>query len=144
MFCGDIAFDVALRVPHLPDPDQKTHAFENLVSAGGVAANSAVACARQGVTTALLAVVGDDVLGACTKDFLASRGVDVTAVTTTPGITGHLGAQGGTRTGRRRTNSSRKADPGSRTRRGTRPRRMGHAGLLAWVKVGGSVRGGCR
>lgn len=87
LFCGDIAFDVSLRVPRLPDPDQKTHAFENLVSAGGVAANSAVACARQGVATALLAVVGDDVLGAYATDFLAARGVDVTGVTTTPGMT---------------------------------------------------------
>ncbi|MBA2807374.1 carbohydrate kinase family protein [Streptomyces sp. KM273126] len=87
LFCGDIAFDVALRVPHFADADQKTHAFENLVSAGGVAANSAVACARQGVTTALLAVVGDDVLGAYAIDFLAARGVDVTGVTTTPGMT---------------------------------------------------------
>lgn len=87
LFCGDIAFDVSLRVPRLPDPDQKTHAFENLVSAGGVAANSAVACARQGVSTTLLAVVGDDVLGAYATDFLAARGVDVTGVTTTPGMT---------------------------------------------------------
>lgn len=62
LFCGDIAFDVALRVSRHPDADEKTHAFENLVSADGVAANSAVACARQGVATTLLAVVGDDVL----------------------------------------------------------------------------------
>jgi ribokinase len=87
LFCGDIAFDVALRVPHHPDADQKTHAFENLVSAGGVAANSAVACARQGVATTLLAVVGDDVLGAYATEFLAAKGVDVTGVTTTPGMT---------------------------------------------------------
>ncbi|MFI9176048.1 carbohydrate kinase family protein [Streptomyces lincolnensis] len=87
LFCGDIAFDVALRVPRHPDADEKTHAFENLVSAGGVAANSAVACARQGVATTLLAEVGDDVLGAYATDFLAARGVDVTHVTTTPGMT---------------------------------------------------------
>ncbi|MGW3951143.1 carbohydrate kinase family protein [Streptomyces sp. NPDC004752] len=87
LFCGDIAFDVALRVPRFPDPDQKTHAFENLVSAGGVAANSAVACTRQGIDTALLAVVGDDVFGVHAVGHLAARGVDVTGVTTTPGTT---------------------------------------------------------
>ncbi|MFE7974343.1 carbohydrate kinase family protein [Streptomyces shenzhenensis] len=87
LFCGDIAFDVALRVARFPDPDQKTHAFENLVSAGGVAANSAVACARQGIDTALLAVVGDDVFGTYSREFLAARGVDVTGVTTAPGRT---------------------------------------------------------
>ncbi|MFJ8794812.1 carbohydrate kinase family protein [Streptomyces sp. NPDC102462] len=87
LFCGDIAFDVALRVPRFPDPDQKTHAFEHLVSAGGVAANAAVACARQGVDAALLAVVGDDVFGAYATDRLAAHGVDVTGVTTTPGMT---------------------------------------------------------
>ncbi|MFF0226362.1 carbohydrate kinase family protein [Streptomyces sp. NPDC004629] len=87
LFCGDIAFDVALRVPRFPDPDQKTHAFEHLVSAGGVAANAAVACARQGVDTALLAVVGDDVFGVYATDHLAACGVDVTGVTTTPGMT---------------------------------------------------------
>ncbi|WP_338697942.1 carbohydrate kinase family protein [Streptomyces sp. Q6] len=87
LFCGDIAFDVALRVPRHPVPDEKTHAYEHLLSAGGVAANSAVACARQGVRTSLLAVVGDDVLGTYAVDLLAKRGVDVTGVTAIPGAT---------------------------------------------------------
>ncbi|MEW1682812.1 carbohydrate kinase family protein [Streptomyces sp. NPDC093594] len=87
LFCGDVAFDVALRVAHHPAPDEKTHAFESLVSAGGVAANSAVACARQGVATALIADVGDDVLGAQATEFLAARGVDVKGVAPVPGMT---------------------------------------------------------
>ncbi|MEU9155889.1 carbohydrate kinase family protein [Streptomyces sp. NPDC048417] len=87
LFCGDIAFDVALRVARFPEPDEKTHAFENLVGAGGVVANSAVACVRQGVGAALLAVVGDDVFGAYATSHLAARGVGVTGVTTTPGRT---------------------------------------------------------
>ncbi|MER5529378.1 hypothetical protein ABT075_33135 [Streptomyces sp. NPDC002677] len=35
LFRGDVAFDVALRVARFPEPDEKTHAFENLAGGEG-------------------------------------------------------------------------------------------------------------
>jgi hypothetical protein len=47
LFCGDIAFDVALRVARHPDPDQKTPAFEERPSTTASSPASAPYAARR-------------------------------------------------------------------------------------------------
>ena len=77
---GDANVDM---IVHLPDrtsgsPDL-THAAPHL-HGGGTAANTAVALARLGTTTALVGTVGDDGYGRWLLDDLVAEGVDVQGV----------------------------------------------------------------
>ena len=57
-----------------------------IVPAGGNAANAAVACARLGLRTALVAYVGDDGLGRGAVAALRAEGVDASLVRPDPGV----------------------------------------------------------
>ncbi len=77
LFVGDVSFDLTMTVSHVPEPDEKVHAGRAIESAGGVGANSAVACARAGVPTRLAVGIGDDVVGRMLVDQLTASGVEV-------------------------------------------------------------------
>lgn len=83
LFIGDVGWDITLRVDHVPAPDEKVHVFEAIESAGGVAANAAVAATIAGATTRALLSFGSDAAGERARQQLASRGVSVAAETVT-------------------------------------------------------------
>jgi ribokinase len=68
---GDVMLDVRLPAPV---PGTRQHASVE-VSAGGSAANAAVAAARLGVTSAVVGAIGDDAIGAALESELGDRGV---------------------------------------------------------------------
>jgi len=77
---GDISIDVAVRIPHLPEPDEKLWVEVIGDQQGGMGANAAAAFAALGGSTALVAAVGNDERGRLALADLEGRGVDVSAV----------------------------------------------------------------
>ena len=57
---GDISIDVAVRIPHLPEPDEKLWVEVIGDQQGGMGANAAAAFAALGGAAALVAAVGND------------------------------------------------------------------------------------
>lgn len=74
---GSVNVDLVCRAPHLPRPGETVlgSAFE--VLPGGKGANQAVAAARAGADTVLVARVGGDDFGAVQRAQLEAAGVDV-------------------------------------------------------------------
>lgn len=60
LFVGDASLDLTLRIPRLPDPDEKLHVDAIEEAPGGVVANAAVAAARAGASVRLLMRLGND------------------------------------------------------------------------------------
>ncbi|MGW4650121.1 ribokinase [Kitasatospora sp. NPDC004289] len=85
---GSVNVDLAVRVPHLPRPGETVTGGGLEESAGGKGANQAVAAARLGATTVLIARVGDDAFGRRAREGLAAAGVGVAAVTAAATATG--------------------------------------------------------
>jgi sugar/nucleoside kinase (ribokinase family) len=83
LFVGLTTVDVIQLVERLPEPDEKVAALDQMVSAGGPAANAAVAFAALGGRAVLLTRIGADPAGAIARDDLAARGVDVRDLDTT-------------------------------------------------------------
>ena len=83
---GDACVDLVLPVPHVPEPDEKVHTREAVVSPGGVALNVAVALARLGSEVALHARIGDDAFGSMILAALQSEGVDTAGIVVDPSI----------------------------------------------------------
>ncbi|MEO0998913.1 MAG: carbohydrate kinase family protein [Pseudomonadota bacterium] len=81
---GDIALDEVIAVPRLPAPGGKADGRLIGRFPGGMAANTAVAFARLGVTTRLIAAVGDDAEGAAVSTAVAGCGVDLSGVVRLP------------------------------------------------------------
>jgi len=77
---GDISCDVAVRLPRLPEPDEKLWVEIVGEYPGGMGANAAAAFAALGGRAALVASVGDDERGAASLKDLAERGVDLREV----------------------------------------------------------------
>lgn len=77
---GSVNADLVLRCPHLPRPGETVLAGAMSEGFGGKGANQAVAAARLGAHTHLIAAVGDDALGAASRSDLAAEGVDVADV----------------------------------------------------------------
>jgi len=75
LFAGDITWDQAFRLTHLPAADEKLHASGFAEGLGGVACNAAVAAARAGAGVALLAAIGDDAPAQTARALLAAEGV---------------------------------------------------------------------
>lgn len=73
---GDACVDLVLSVPDVPEPDQKMHTQDVVVSPGGVALNVAVALARLGSQVALHARVGRDGFGSMILEALEREGVE--------------------------------------------------------------------
>jgi ribokinase len=79
---GDISMDVAVRVPHLPGPDEKMWLETIGTYPGGMGANAACAFAALGGRAGLATSVGDDEHGRAALADLRLRGVDLRWVQT--------------------------------------------------------------
>lgn len=86
---GTVNLDHTIRVAHLPVPGESVVGEIVAVGPGGKGANQAVAAARAGASTALIACVGDDPAGAALLDALrAEPGLDIDGVTRVDAPTG--------------------------------------------------------
>ncbi len=73
---SDISVDIAVRIPHLPAPDEKI-AVEPLGEyPGGMAANAACAFSALGGRAGVVSAIGDDAHGKFSLADLEARGVD--------------------------------------------------------------------
>jgi len=79
---GSINMDLVFRTPRMPAAGETIsgHAFVQI--AGGKGANQAVAAARQGAHTTLIACVGDDAYGLQSLAGLQQDGIDTSAIAT--------------------------------------------------------------
>ena len=82
---GDVSVDIGLRIDDFPTPGGDTSASGPRVTAGGSAANFAVAAARLGVGVNLVARVGDDLFSDLLTEDLERHGVGLSAVERTEG-----------------------------------------------------------
>lgn len=83
---GSINMDLVVRAPRLPAPGETLTGRAFQTTPGGKGANQAVACARLGAATRMIARVGDDVFGGTLRDGLRDNGVDVDGVATGAGV----------------------------------------------------------
>ncbi|MFF7952505.1 PfkB family carbohydrate kinase [Streptomyces griseorubiginosus] len=77
LFVGLCTLDVVQLVDHVPDSNEKLTAREQVVAAGGPAANAAVTFGHLGGTARLLTGIGAHPLGVVVTEDLARLGVDV-------------------------------------------------------------------
>ena len=77
---GSVNQDLTVRVPRFPGPGETLLGLDVTYGLGGKGANQAVAAARTGVATSLLATVGDDQVGQQLLAWLAERGVATSLV----------------------------------------------------------------
>ena len=85
---GSANADLVLRLAELPGPGETLLATETSRLPGGKGANQAVAAARAGASTTLIAAIGDDADGRLVRDALVAAGVDVRLVRTSSAPTG--------------------------------------------------------
>lgn len=74
---GDLDVDFFISVPTVPGFDQKVAGVNHGYKPGGMSANAAVALARLGLKSRLLAAVGSDAAGELAVRHLAAEGVDL-------------------------------------------------------------------
>ncbi len=77
---GSINTDIVCNTDNLPQVGETVFGKDFLISFGGKGANEAVACARLGASTNLLACVGDDMFSKNAVAHLQEEGVHITAV----------------------------------------------------------------
>ncbi len=80
-----VADHVSSPISHLPAAGELVMADRLLLTIGGCAANAAVDLWKMGVRASVVGRVGDDVFGRVVADMLREHGVDVSAVTISPG-----------------------------------------------------------
>lgn len=85
---GSANMDLVTRQPRLPEPGETMAGSDFSTGAGGKGLNQAVAARRAGAEVAFAGAVGDDGFGRELRDFLASEGVDVSALRTSARPTG--------------------------------------------------------
>jgi ribokinase len=85
---GSANADLVLRVPELPGAGETLLATATSRLPGGKGANQAVAAARAGASTTLIAAIGDDADGRLVHGALVAAGVDVRPVRTSAVPTG--------------------------------------------------------
>lgn len=85
VFVGVATEDAIATVDRFPDADERVVASAMVFGGGGPAATAAVAAARLGVPSAVVAAVGDDEAGERVRDRLRAEGVDVSGIITVPG-----------------------------------------------------------
>ena len=85
---GSANVDLVLPVQRIPRPGETVLAGVMTRGPGGKGANQAVAAARAGARTAMVAALGDDDGGALLRDALGSSGVDLSLVSATDTPTG--------------------------------------------------------
>jgi ribokinase len=83
---GSINRDIVAYVDRHPAPGETVLGRRSATFPGGKGANQAVAIARMGGTVRMIGCVGNDAFGAEMTAFLASEGVDVSAVAVAPGV----------------------------------------------------------
>ncbi|WP_375411950.1 ribokinase [uncultured Bradyrhizobium sp.] len=82
---GSINMDVVATADRHPQIGETVVGREMLYSPGGKGANQAVAAAKLGAATTLIACLGDDAFGRDLRAFLSAQGVDLTFVKTAAG-----------------------------------------------------------
>jgi ribokinase len=83
---GSANIDLVTYTDHFPRPGETIFGREFSLGFGGKGANQAVAARLCGADTAMVARVGDDLFGPATIRNFADRGIDVTHVKVTPGV----------------------------------------------------------
>ena len=76
LFVGDASWDITLTVDHIPDADEKVFASSLHESAGGVAANAAIAAHVRGSAARALLAIGSDMRGGMLTHELRRLGVE--------------------------------------------------------------------
>lgn len=79
---GSINMDLVFRTPRMPSIGETISGHEFVQIAGGKGANQAVAAARQGARTTLIACVGDDAYGQQSLAGLKQDGIDISHINT--------------------------------------------------------------
>jgi ribokinase len=82
---GSVNVDFILRVAALPRPNETLTGRDMAVAIGGKGLNQAVACARLGMATHMIAAVGDDSFAAQARAYMMKSGVDTAHVTAVAG-----------------------------------------------------------
>jgi ribokinase len=77
---GSVNLDLVATAPRLPGPGETVAGSSFTEHAGGKGLNQAVAAARSGARTALIAAVGGDEAGARLRSLAAAEGIDVDRV----------------------------------------------------------------
>jgi ribokinase len=77
---GSVNMDLVFRTPRMPAAGETISGHEFVQIAGGKGANQAVAAARQGAQTTLIACVGDDAYGQQSLAGLKQDGIDTSAI----------------------------------------------------------------
>lgn len=85
---GSVSADLTAFSSRAPEPGETLRGDSFSLALGGKGANQAVAAARAGASTSLIACVGDDTFGTMVVRELADAGVEVDGVRTVPGETG--------------------------------------------------------
>ena len=83
---GSVNVDFILRVAALPRPNETITGRDMAVAIGGKGLNQAVACARLGAVTRMIAAVGDDGFAGQALAYLRDNGVDTAKVTALAGV----------------------------------------------------------
>lgn len=84
---GSANMDMSIRTSRMPVIGETLTGNGFLLSAGGKGANQAVACAKMGVDTRLIAKVGDDIFGQSIVDGLRGYGVQTEFIGVEQGVT---------------------------------------------------------
>jgi len=88
LYCiGGLAVDLLLKIPRLPQPDEKLMVKYCGHQAGGLIANTACAAARLGLRTSWFGRAGDDENSKKLLDAFSSYGVQTSSVVIKPGST---------------------------------------------------------
>jgi ribokinase len=85
---GSINMDLVSQTERIPQPGETLTGFSFQLHSGGKGGNQAVAVARLGYPSILLAVAGDDIFGRELLSTLNGFGVDTTHIGTAPGSSG--------------------------------------------------------
>ncbi len=83
---GSLSMDLTAQTATLPSPGETVIGSSFTMVPGGKGNNQALTCARQGVTTAMVGRVGADAFGEAIRAQLVAEGVDVSHLTTDPGV----------------------------------------------------------
>ncbi|HTP86601.1 MAG TPA: PfkB family carbohydrate kinase, partial [Bryobacteraceae bacterium] len=83
---GSANIDLVTYTDEFPRPGETIFGREFSLGFGGKGANQAVAARLCGAETAMVARVGDDLFGPATIQNFSSRGIDVSHVNITPGV----------------------------------------------------------
>lgn len=85
---GSINYDYMLKIKSMPKVGETIVAYDYAFTLGGKGANQAVQCAKLGIKTYMLGMVGDDYMGKFCIEELKRYGVDITNVKIINEITG--------------------------------------------------------